>query len=135
MRTRTRSRTRARAPAPEAGERLPRERERARGRRGRRAPTSGSLRPRPATKTSGKVTESATEATMNGASATTSRPISRPDVVAVRVAQDAAATSAPATAKSPAVAATTRSASHEDASTWRATPAGVETEPRQRHRR
>ena len=87
-------------------------------------PTRGSRPPRPATKTSGKVTESATDATMYGAIATTSRPIWAPTSSPYALPRTRPAISAPATAKMPAVAATASSAGHADASTWRATRRG-----------
>ena len=76
--------------------------------------------PRPATKTSGKVTEYATDATMYGDSATTSRPIWAPTSSPYALPRTRPAISAPATAKMPAVAPTTSSAGHDEASTCRA---------------
>ena len=70
---------------------------------------------------------------MYGAIATTRRPIWVPTSSPYALPRIRPAISAPATAKIPAVAATARSAGHDDASTWRATRCGSRPVPGERH--
>ena len=114
-------------------DRLPREGKRDVDRQHDPARRGAADSPRPATKTSGKVTESATEATMYGAIATTRRPIWVPTSSPYALPRTRPAISAPATAKIPAVAATARSAGQADASTWRAHAMRLQAAPGQRH--
>ncbi len=74
-------------------------------------------------------------ATMYGDSATTSRPIWAPTSSLYALPSTRPAISAPATAKIPAVALTTSSAGHDEASTCRAMRSRVETESRERYGR
>ena len=86
-------------------------------------PTRGSLRPRLATNRSGKRDRERHRDDHERRHRDDEPRDLRPHVVAVRVSEDSGQRPPRReTAKSPAVAPTARSASHEEASTWRATP-------------
>ena len=132
-RTRARSRTRAQARGRRARRPPDRQAPRARGSPRTTSPIDGQPAPSTRDEHQREVTDSATDATMYGAIATTRRPIWVPTSSPYAAPRTRPAISAPATAKIPAVAATRRSAGQADASTWRATRRGSSPSAGQRH--